>query len=173
MLCNLCPRRCDIDRETAVGVCRCGENASVSSYMLHHWEEPCISGTRGAGAVFFSGCPLQCVYCQNIGFSRGGSGKVYSANELAGLFLYLQEKGAHNARRKKFFLFSIFPQTAHGRKGGGLLPRSRTDAGQARTLRKLLPSTRMAHGAKTHAKLEGGRPTVERTRRNFYLPKQK
>ncbi|MDD6312879.1 MAG: radical SAM protein [Firmicutes bacterium] len=96
MLCNLCPRRCGIDRETAVGVCRCGANASVSSYMLHHWEEPCISGTRGAGAVFFSGCPLQCVYCQNIGFSRGGSGKVYSANELAGLFLYLQEKGAHN-----------------------------------------------------------------------------
>ncbi len=96
MLCNLCPRKCNIDREKVTGYCGGGRDASVSHTMLHHWEEPCISGKNGSGTVFFSGCQLKCVYCQNRKISRTVSGKTYSTDELASLFLSLQDKGAHN-----------------------------------------------------------------------------
>ena len=94
--CNLCPRNCNVDRSINIGFCKCKENAVVAKTMLHHWEEPPISGTKGSGAVFFSGCTLQCVYCQNCEISRGSSGKDYSSDELADLFLKLQDDGAHN-----------------------------------------------------------------------------
>ena len=93
---NLCPRNCGIDRSAATGFCGAYDRVKISKYMLHYWEEPCISGKRGSGAVFFSGCNLRCVYCQNHKISREYIGETVDANCLSEIFLYLQDKGAHN-----------------------------------------------------------------------------
>lgn len=94
--CELCPRRCGVDRFTAAGRCRVGAEMTVARAALHFWEEPPISGTRGSGTVFFSGCNLGCAYCQNRRISRGGVGKTLSPRELAEIFLDLERQGAHN-----------------------------------------------------------------------------
>lgn len=95
--CNLCPRACGANRANgAVGYCGCGDNIKVARSALHHWEEPCISGTRGSGTVFFSGCPLKCCYCQNYTISAKVYGKKITTAHLAELFLSLQQQGAHN-----------------------------------------------------------------------------
>ncbi len=96
MRCNLCPRMCNTDRANSVGDCGVGMLARVAKHMLHHWEEPCISGTVGSGAVFFSGCNLGCVFCQNHALQSGAVGTDYTASELAELMLELQSLGAHN-----------------------------------------------------------------------------
>lgn len=98
-LCNLCPRKCNTDRAKTPGFCREGELPRVAKTMLHHFEEPCISGGEdgaGSGAIFFSGCSLRCVYCQNRAISRDGAGEVYSVSRLAQEMLSLQERGAYN-----------------------------------------------------------------------------
>ncbi|MDY6313690.1 MAG: radical SAM protein [Clostridia bacterium] len=94
--CMLCPRRCGVDRNRSLGFCRMGARLFVSRAAPHFWEEPCISGDRGSGTVFFSGCSLRCVYCQNSGISRGVSGKEISAERLSEIFLELEGKGCHN-----------------------------------------------------------------------------
>lgn len=94
--CMLCPRMCKVDRTSGVGACHSGALPHVAHVMLHAWEEPCISGKNGSGAVFFSGCPLGCVYCQNKDISRSYVGAEYDSERLAALFLSLQEQGAHN-----------------------------------------------------------------------------
>ena len=95
--CNLCPRGCGVDRTMGErGYCGMADTLRVSKAMLHMWEEPPISGTRGSGAVFFSGCHLKCIYCQNTDIAHGGFGKDMTPVELARVFLYLEEKGAHN-----------------------------------------------------------------------------
>ena len=94
--CILCPRECGVDRSLTNGACGAGDQIKIAKVMLHHWEEPSISGTFGSGAIFFSGCPLKCVYCQNKEISHGGVGKEYSIKELADVMLELQEAGAHN-----------------------------------------------------------------------------
>lgn len=97
MECRLCPRGCRADRSRGMrGFCKETESVRVARAALHFWEEPCISGEAGSGTVFFSGCPLQCVYCQNQEIARGRSGKIVSVERLAEIFLELQEKGAHN-----------------------------------------------------------------------------
>ena len=99
MKCTLCPRNCGVDRSVGYGYCGEGDEARVSKIMLHHWEEPCISGCEGdagSGAIFFSGCPLKCVYCQNRAISRGGEGDVMTTDRLAKAILKLQEDGALN-----------------------------------------------------------------------------
>ena len=96
MLCHDCPRNCGIDRALAVGYCHAGPVSRVARVMLHQWEEPCISGTRGSGAVFFSGCNLRCVFCQNYLLLDGALGETMDANALYACFLSLQEQGAHN-----------------------------------------------------------------------------
>ncbi|MGN1110303.1 MAG: radical SAM protein [Oscillospiraceae bacterium] len=96
MKCELCPRRCGVDRSTKCGYCRMGENIVAARAMLHYWEEPCISGERGSGAVFFSGCVLRCVYCQNYDISTGGKGLEITEERLSEIFLELQEQGALN-----------------------------------------------------------------------------
>ena len=93
--CKLCPRMCGIDRATAPGLCGAGVQARVARSMLHHWEEPFISGTRGSDAVFFSGCNLGCVFCQNEPLQSGALGTDYEPDALAQLFLSLQAQGAH------------------------------------------------------------------------------
>ncbi|MCM1165586.1 MAG: radical SAM protein [Lachnospiraceae bacterium] len=96
MKCELCPRKCGVDREKARGYCGMGAEISAAKAMLHRWEEPCISGERGSGAVFFSGCTLKCAYCQNYGISTENKGREITAERLAEIFLELQQQGAHN-----------------------------------------------------------------------------
>lgn len=98
MICTLCPRRCGAERtaEAGGGFCRMPGGLRVARAMLHHWEEPPISGQNGAGTVFFSGCTLGCVYCQNGDISAGGFGKDISAARLREIFEELIAQGAHN-----------------------------------------------------------------------------
>jgi len=94
--CDICPRRCPVNREVQAGFCGAGPLPRVARAMLHQWEEPPISGTRGAGAVFFSGCNLRCVFCQNSDISKRITGIEMDASALADLFLRLEQAGAHN-----------------------------------------------------------------------------
>ncbi len=95
--CDLCPRSCGVDRKSAkVGHCGVGSLPKVASIYLHHWEEPPISGTCGSGTIFFSGCTLKCIYCQNYPISQLGVGREMSVEDLASGMLGLQDKGAHN-----------------------------------------------------------------------------
>ena len=94
--CELCPRRCGADRTKTVGFCGGGVLPRLAKAYLHMWEEPCISGTRGSGTVFFSGCSLKCCFCQNYRISAENFGKEIPVNRLAEIFLELQDKGAHN-----------------------------------------------------------------------------
>ena len=98
MICSLCPRRCGAARTETAGSGVCGEGTlpRIARAALHRWEEPCISGTRGSGAVFFSGCALRCAFCQNEAISRGGCGEAVSIRRLADIFRELEEQGAHN-----------------------------------------------------------------------------
>ena len=94
--CTLCPRMCGADRHRSSGFCGAGDKIKVARAALHHWEEPCISGTRGSGTVFFSGCTLKCVFCQNHTLSHDNFGKEISVKRLSEIFLELQAQGAHN-----------------------------------------------------------------------------
>lgn len=94
--CELCPRNCGVDRTTTLGVCQVSSKVKVARAALHFWEEPCISGNNGSGAVFFSGCSLHCVFCQNEKISHGQVGKEVSVEELADIYLDLQSQGANN-----------------------------------------------------------------------------
>ena len=97
--CKLCPRACGIDREKSLGVCKESDRIRIAKVMLHHFEEPCISGGedgRGSGAIFFSGCSLRCVYCQNRAVSRGEVGTEITPDALASEILRLKDLGAYN-----------------------------------------------------------------------------
>ena len=97
--CLLCPRKCGINRSTGqTGVCGVSSEIKVARAALHYWEEPCISGKRGSGAVFFSGCSLHCVFCQNREISDGKAGKVISKERLSDIFMELADKGANNIK---------------------------------------------------------------------------
>lgn len=94
--CTLCPRKCKADRTVSAGYCGGGAHVRVARAALHDWEEPCISGAKGSGTVFFSGCCLKCCFCQNYPVSVGNFGREIPVSRLAEIFLELQEKGAHN-----------------------------------------------------------------------------
>lgn len=95
--CTLCPRECHVNRNAGeTGYCGQTGKLTAARAALHFWEEPCLSGTNGSGAVFFSGCNLGCVYCQNHEIAQGQSGREITVNRLSDIFLELQEKGAHN-----------------------------------------------------------------------------
>ena len=96
MICNACPRRCGVDRSKKHGFCGVGENFVVARAAKHFWEEPPISGTHGSGAVFFSGCNLRCVFCQNYELSRAKQGKEITEKKLTEIFDSLISSGAHN-----------------------------------------------------------------------------
>ena len=98
MTCTLCPRECKVNRNQGEnGVCGVsGEAVYLARAALHMWEEPCISGEEGSGTVFFSGCPLRCVYCQNYNIAHAKTGKAVTKERLSEIFLELQEKGANN-----------------------------------------------------------------------------
>lgn len=95
--CELCPRRCGANRAArAHGVCGADDSLKIARAALHYWEEPPISGERGSGTIFFSACPLKCVYCQNHEISTGGFGIEVAPGRLVEIMLELQEQGAHN-----------------------------------------------------------------------------
>ena len=94
--CELCPRRCRVDRVNHFGFCGAGEKLRVALVSLHKWEEPCLVGENGAGTVFFSHCNLKCVYCQNFSISHEGFGADISIERLAEIFIEQQERGAAN-----------------------------------------------------------------------------
>ncbi len=99
MLCNLCPRRCNAlrdEHQNIGGICGMPLAPTVARAALHFWEEPCISGKNGSGTVFFTGCSLHCVFCQNSDISAENKGKTVTVKELADIFKELEEKGAHN-----------------------------------------------------------------------------
>ena len=94
--CDICPRNCKIDRGLQNGICSVGNTLRIGRIAPHMWEEPCISGEKGSGAIFFAGCNLKCVYCQNERLSRGIAGQEYSVETLVSEMLKLQEQGVHN-----------------------------------------------------------------------------
>lgn len=124
--CTLCPRECGVDRLSGVpGVCGAvGETIRVARAALHFWEEPCISGKEGSGTVFFSYCPLKCVYCQNQPISRGGAGKDISIDRLTEIFLELQKKNARNINlvTPTHYIPQIVPALREAKRRGLTIP---------------------------------------------------
>ncbi len=95
--CDICPRNCGANRQNGtLGTCRSKDALSVARAALHMWEEPCISGENGSGTVFFTGCNLGCVYCQNAAISRGNAGTEITQDRLVEIFFELKDQGAHN-----------------------------------------------------------------------------
>lgn len=95
-LCEMCPRRCRVDRVNRLGYCGASEDLRIALVSLHKWEEPCLVGANGAGTIFFSHCNLRCVYCQNYSISHEGFGAAVSIERLAEIFLEQQQRGAAN-----------------------------------------------------------------------------
>ena len=96
MNCNICPRQCNVNRSKQTGFCGVGNNVTIARASRHMWEEPCISGNSGSGTVFFSGCNLKCVFCQNEKISRGKTGIELTEEQLGELFLIINNSGVHN-----------------------------------------------------------------------------
>ncbi len=96
MTCNACPRNCNVDREKALGYCKSSNKFKLARAALHFWEEPCISGENGSGAIFFSGCNLGCVFCQNFDISHNCKGVEVSDERLIDIMKRLVDKGANN-----------------------------------------------------------------------------
>lgn len=123
--CRLCPRMCGADRAGGEkGYCGMGSQATAARAALHYWEEPCLSGEEGSGTVFFTGCTLRCVYCQNAAIAAGRTGKEITADRLAELYLMLQEQGANNINlvTPTHFLPQIAESLESARKQGLKLP---------------------------------------------------
>ena len=96
MICNACPRGCNVDREVSLGYCKSPEKFKLARASLHYWEEPCISGKNGSGAIFFSGCNLGCVFCQNYEISHGCKGVEVSDEDFVRIMKRLVDEGANN-----------------------------------------------------------------------------
>ena len=95
--CQICPHKCNINRlDGKYGFCRSGEKVKIALYSTHNFEEPCISGTKGSGTVFFSNCTMRCIYCQNYEISQLGKGREITIEELADIFIKQQEKNIEN-----------------------------------------------------------------------------
>lgn len=96
MICNACPRKCNVDRQNTLGYCKSSDKFKLARAALHFWEEPCISGKNGSGAIFFSGCNLGCVFCQNFDISHNCKGVEVSDGKLIDIMKNLVDKGANN-----------------------------------------------------------------------------
>lgn len=94
--CTLCPNNCNVDRTDSVGACGVKDKIKIAKYYLHPYEEPFISGKKGSGTIFFTGCSLKCAFCQNYELSRNLRGKEISVRQLADIFKELEQSGAHN-----------------------------------------------------------------------------
>ena len=123
--CTLCPRMCRVDRDSGQkGYCRMDSTVRGARAALHMWEEPCISGEKGSGAVFFSGCTLGCVFCQNRQIADGTCGKEISVERLSDIFLELQEKGAANINlvTASHFVLPVIPALEYAKSRGLKIP---------------------------------------------------
>ena len=122
--CNICPRRCNIDRTHNKGYCLMNDKIMAARAALHMWEEPCISGQNGSGTVFFSGCNLGCIFCQNHNIATGKAGIEISIERLAEIFLELQEKGANNINlvTPTHFVVQIAQAIKKARRNGLIIP---------------------------------------------------
>ena len=122
--CRLCPRQCGINRTVQKGACSVGDTLRASRAALHFWEEPCISGTRGSGTVFFSGCTLRCVYCQNYAISHAAAGQEITPGRLTEIFFELEEQGANNINlvTADHFLPTIAGSIEAAKQGGLRIP---------------------------------------------------
>lgn len=96
MNCNLCPNNCAVDKREKIGFCGTNDKIKIAKYYLHPFEESCISGKNGSGTIFFTGCSLKCVFCQNYELSRNARGKEITVKELADIFKKLEDDGASN-----------------------------------------------------------------------------
>ena len=94
--CTICPHRCGIDRTKQIGRCKSTDKIKIALYSVHNFEEPCISGEKGSGTIFFSNCNMNCIYCQNYEISQLGKGKDISIEELSDIMIEQQEKGVEN-----------------------------------------------------------------------------
>lgn len=139
--CTLCPRECKADRTIKNGYCRSSDVLTAARAALHFWEEPCISGKNGSGTVFFTGCNLGCVYCQNREISRENAGLPITSERLSEIFLDLQEKGANNINlvTPTHFVPHITEAIFKARKAGLTLPIVYNSSGyeKAETLKML------------------------------------
>ena len=122
--CTLCPRNCKIDRKLAAGFCGAPYLPRIAKAMLHQWEEPCICYGKGSGAIFFSGCQLRCVFCQNHVISRQIRGKEMNEKDLCALFLSMEEQGACNINlvTPTPYLRTVIPALELAKKSGLSLP---------------------------------------------------
>ncbi len=122
--CRICPRKCGIDRNHGPGACKVGSMLQVSRAALHMWEEPCISGRAGSGTIFFTGCNLGCVYCQNQAISRGRSGREITSERLVDIFFELEAQHANNINlvTGDHFLPTIRPAIRKAKKEGLRIP---------------------------------------------------
>jgi putative pyruvate formate lyase activating enzyme len=170
--CQLCPHLCKADRLNGErGVCGMGKEPKLSSWNLHTWEEPPISGTHGSGTIFFSGCTARCLFCQNYPISQLGYGEIVSIQRLAQIMLELQRKGAHNINfvTPTHFMPQILAALPAAIKGGLRLPLVYNTSGyeRAETLALLenivdlwLPDAKYATNS-TAKRLSGLRDYVE------------
>ena len=94
--CTICPHKCGVDRTKQIGRCKSTDKIKIALYSIHNFEEPCISGEKGSGTIFFSNCNMNCIYCQNYEISQQGKGKEITIEELANIMLEQQEKGVEN-----------------------------------------------------------------------------
>ncbi len=123
--CHICPRECGVDRTAGKqGVCGMDSEPSLARAALHYWEEPCISGKKGSGTVFFSGCSLRCVYCQNHLIAIGEVAKKVDAKRLVEIYFELKDKGAHNINlvTASHFLPHVIDSITEARSQGFDLP---------------------------------------------------
>ena len=122
--CRLCPRECGADRTRGFGACKVGNTITAARAALHMWEEPCISGDDGSGAVFFSGCNLGCVYCQNREIALGHSGRTITQDRLCEIYMELQEKKANNINlvTAGHYLPIVIESIKRARKSGLTIP---------------------------------------------------
>lgn len=122
--CRLCPRECGADRTKGTGYCGAPAEVTAGRASLHMWEEPCISGESGSGTVFFSGCPLRCVYCQNYTISDCSNGIKITDERLSEIFLELQTRGANNINlvTPTHYTLSVINAVKLAREGGLTVP---------------------------------------------------
>lgn len=140
-LCTLCPRKCNADRIKTKGFCGASSTPVVSKIMMHRWEEPCICYGNGSGAIFFSGCQLRCVFCQNYQISSNLRGKELTSEELSDLFLLMENRGACNINlvSPTPYVDSIIPALENAKKNGLSVPVLYNSGGyeSAATLKRL------------------------------------
>ena len=122
--CNVCPRKCNADRSKTKGYCGMSNKLFLARAALHYWEEPCVSGENGSGTVFFSGCNLRCVYCQNHSIAIGEQGKEITFERLCEIYFELKKKGANNINlvTASHYLPHIIKSIERAKKNGFDLP---------------------------------------------------